>query len=97
MEPGWAVRDGHPRALAQQTEGRTEPIMSTSWKNAWARTAALTAAFALLAATLPPGIDIAREAPGNVLALVSGYFGLTPDRWGKDALRGRYPWMEPAP
>lgn len=42
--------------------------------------------------------DVARrildgEAPANLLELVRGYFGLAPDRWGKDVARGRYPWL----
>ena len=38
---------------------------------------------------------LAGEAPGNVIALVTDYFGLSEDRWGKDLMRGRYPWLEP--
>jgi toluene monooxygenase system protein A len=37
---------------------------------------------------------LADEAPGNLLELIRA-FGLSPDSWGKDVLRGRYPWMAP--
>lgn len=33
------------------------------------------------------------DAPGNVLALITQYFGLNYSTWGKDAFAGRYPWM----
>jgi toluene monooxygenase system protein A len=36
---------------------------------------------------------LAGEAPGNLVALLQQYFGLSYDDWGKDAYRGRYPWM----
>ena len=36
---------------------------------------------------------LAGEAPANLVALLTRYFGLTYDSWGKDALRGDYPWM----
>jgi toluene monooxygenase system protein A len=37
---------------------------------------------------------LAGDAPANVLELVRKYFGLSPDAWGKDTHRGRYPWLE---
>jgi toluene monooxygenase system protein A len=37
---------------------------------------------------------LAGEAPANLLELVRNYFGLTQDRWGKDIMGGRYPWMQ---
>lgn len=37
---------------------------------------------------------LANEAPGNVVALIRGYFGLDWDTWGKDVFRGDYPWMK---
>jgi toluene monooxygenase system protein A len=37
---------------------------------------------------------LAGEAPANLVALVQQYFGLRYETWGKDAFRGRYPWME---
>lgn len=36
------------------------------------------------------------EAPANVLALLRQKFGLTYDTWGKDAVRGEYPWLHRA-
>lgn len=33
------------------------------------------------------------EAPGNVMAMITQYFDLTYDTWGKDAYRGEYPWL----
>ena len=36
---------------------------------------------------------LAGEAPANLIELVTRYFDLPPDRWGKDAHRGRYPWL----
>jgi toluene monooxygenase system protein A len=35
------------------------------------------------------------EAPSNLLAIVTRYFGLRQDTWGKDLYGGRYPWMDP--
>jgi toluene monooxygenase system protein A len=37
---------------------------------------------------------LAGEAPGNLVAMLQGYFGLTYDDWGKDAHRGEYPWLQ---
>jgi toluene monooxygenase system protein A len=37
---------------------------------------------------------LAGEAPGNLVALLQAYFGLTYDDWGKDAYRGEYPWLQ---
>jgi toluene monooxygenase system protein A len=37
---------------------------------------------------------LAGEAPANLLELLRRYFGLTEDMWGKDVVRGRYPWLE---
>jgi toluene monooxygenase system protein A len=34
------------------------------------------------------------SAPGNLVQLVTDYFGLSKHEWGKDALRGRYPWLK---
>lgn len=34
------------------------------------------------------------EAPANVIGLIRRYFGLDFDDWGKDALRGDYPWLQ---
>jgi toluene monooxygenase system protein A len=39
---------------------------------------------------------LAGEAPGNLVALLRQYFGLTFETWGKDARRGVYPWLERA-
>jgi hypothetical protein len=36
---------------------------------------------------------LAGEAPGNLIALVQQYFGLSYETWGKDAFRGVYPWL----
>jgi toluene monooxygenase system protein A len=36
---------------------------------------------------------LAGDAPGNVLALITRYFGLTFDDWGKDAHGGVYDWL----
>jgi toluene monooxygenase system protein A len=33
------------------------------------------------------------EAPANLIALATRYFGLTPDTWGKDVCNGRYRWL----
>jgi toluene monooxygenase system protein A len=33
------------------------------------------------------------EAPANLIELVRDYFGLSEATWGKDAARGRYPWL----
>src|SRR6185436_17445186 len=35
------------------------------------------------------------DAPANLLELVRTYFGVTPETWGRDVARGRYPWLEP--
>jgi toluene monooxygenase system protein A len=40
---------------------------------------------------------LAGKAPANLLSLLRTYFGLTRDRWGRDAARGRHDWLEPAP
>ena len=37
---------------------------------------------------------LAGDAPANLLELLRTYFGVTPETWGKDVARGRYPWME---
>jgi toluene monooxygenase system protein A len=34
------------------------------------------------------------EAPANLIELLTQYFGLTPDTWGKDVARGDYAWMK---
>lgn len=36
---------------------------------------------------------LAGEAPANLLALLTGYFGLDHATWGKDVYGGRYPWI----
>lgn len=36
------------------------------------------------------------EAPGNVLELIRLYFGLELKTWGKDQLKGVYPWLKRA-
>jgi toluene monooxygenase system protein A len=36
---------------------------------------------------------LAGEAPGNLVALLRGYFGLTHATWGRDAHGGDYPWI----
>ena len=33
------------------------------------------------------------EAPANLIELVRKYFSLSQDSWGKDIMRGRYPWL----
>jgi toluene monooxygenase system protein A len=40
------------------------------------------------------GRVLAGEAPGNLVALLIRYFGLSYETWGKDAFRGEYPWLE---
>jgi toluene monooxygenase system protein A len=40
------------------------------------------------------GRVLAGEAPPNLIAMLRRYFGLSHDSWGKDALGGRYPWLE---
>lgn len=40
------------------------------------------------------GRILAGEAPANLLELCRLYFGLNEDHWGKDVLRGLYPWLE---
>jgi toluene monooxygenase system protein A len=37
------------------------------------------------------------DAPGNLMAMLTGYFGLTFETWGKDASGGDYPWLKRAP
>jgi toluene monooxygenase system protein A len=37
---------------------------------------------------------LAGEAPGNLLAMLTQYFGLTYADWGKDLNRGNYAWLE---
>jgi toluene monooxygenase system protein A len=37
---------------------------------------------------------LAGEAPGNLVALLTQYFGLRFETWGKDAFRGDYDWMQ---
>jgi toluene monooxygenase system protein A len=34
------------------------------------------------------------EAPGNLMAMLTEYFGLDYDGWGKDAHGGDYPWLK---
>jgi hypothetical protein len=36
------------------------------------------------------------EAPADLTALVTSYFSLTPDTWGKDASAGDYEWLRKA-
>ena len=36
----------------------------------------------------------AGQAPANVIELMTHYFGLNKESWGRDAREGRYPWME---
>lgn len=36
---------------------------------------------------------LAGEAPGNLLAMLTRYFGLSYETWGKDSYQGRYPWL----
>jgi toluene monooxygenase system protein A len=36
---------------------------------------------------------LAGQAPANVVQLVTEYFDLTPETWGKDAYHGNYPWL----
>jgi toluene monooxygenase system protein A len=40
---------------------------------------------------------LAGEAPANLVELVRDYFGLSESTWGKDAWRGRYPWLRRSP
>jgi len=37
------------------------------------------------------------EAPGNLLELVHRYFGLPPEEWGRDLIRGHYGWRNGTP
>jgi toluene monooxygenase system protein A len=37
---------------------------------------------------------LAGEAPGNLLKMLTGYFGLDYDSWGKDSYKGVYPWIQ---
>lgn len=37
---------------------------------------------------------LAGDAPGNVLALITQYFQLTEEVWGRDAFGGNYPWIK---
>ena len=37
---------------------------------------------------------LAGEAPGNLMAMLTQYFGLTYDSWGKDSFGGVYPWLQ---
>jgi hypothetical protein len=34
------------------------------------------------------------EAPASMPELVTEYFRLTPETWGKDAYAGKYAWLE---
>jgi len=36
------------------------------------------------------------EAPANLVSLIRDYFGLSEPIWGKDLMRGRYPWLKGA-
>ena len=36
---------------------------------------------------------LAGEAPGNLVAILTQYFGLTQETWGRDAQRGHYDWL----
>jgi toluene monooxygenase system protein A len=36
---------------------------------------------------------LAGKAPANLIAMLTGYFGLDHETWGKDACGGRYPWL----
>jgi toluene monooxygenase system protein A len=36
---------------------------------------------------------LAGEAPGNLAAILTQYFGLTQETWGRDTQRGRYEWL----
>ena len=38
---------------------------------------------------------IAGKAPANVVELLTRYFGLTSESWGRDVRSGDYPWMTP--
>lgn len=38
---------------------------------------------------------LAGEAPANLLELLTRYFGLSQDMWGKDMAGGEYPWLAP--
>lgn len=40
---------------------------------------------------------LAGEAPGNLLAMLTRYFGLTEETWGRDVRGGRYPWIRRGP
>jgi toluene monooxygenase system protein A len=37
---------------------------------------------------------LAGEAPGNLIAILRNYFGLSYATWGKDAFGGDYPWLD---
>lgn len=37
---------------------------------------------------------LAGEAPGNLVEIVTQYFGLTQKTWGKDIYAGNYPWIQ---
>jgi len=37
---------------------------------------------------------LAGEAPANLLAMLTAYFGLDYATWGKDLYGGRYPWLQ---
>ena len=37
---------------------------------------------------------LAGEAPGNLTAILTQYFGLTQETWGRDVERGRYDWLD---
>jgi toluene monooxygenase system protein A len=39
---------------------------------------------------------LAGEAPANLVSLIREYFGLQEETWGKDLMRGRYPWLKGA-
>jgi hypothetical protein len=37
---------------------------------------------------------LAGEAPANLVAILTQYFGLRFDTWGKDAFGGDYAWLK---
>jgi toluene monooxygenase system protein A len=40
---------------------------------------------------------LAGQAPANLAQMLTGYFGLRPETWGRDAWRGDYEWLEREP
>jgi len=82
---------GSPSSNAAQTlehEGKRYIFCSRPCMWIWQREPARYAAHRDVVERILSG-----EAPANLIELVTRYFDLPPERWGRDVQRGRYPWL----